>query len=153
MQEGLCISQSQAWPSPGRLLGIRTFSLPEGWVFVQLSLPGGSGFWIWEIFYGFEIKMQEFLDFFQRNWRQLEKQAFLCCFMSVFAKVVDVYCVFYNIDHFWPFRSFYNIQGSLCLCRSSLKFECLTSQGLSRRANKGGKIQKRGWNKSREIAV
>ena len=30
----------------------------------------------------------------QRNWRQLEKQVFLCCFMSTFAKTVDVYCIF-----------------------------------------------------------
>ena len=29
---------------------------------------------------------------FQR--RQLEKQAFFCCFISMFAKAVDVYCIF-----------------------------------------------------------
>ena len=36
--------------------------------------------------------MQEFLDFFQRNWRQLEKQVFLCCFISIFAKVLYNVC-------------------------------------------------------------
>ena len=49
--------------------------------------------------------MKEFLDLFQRNWRQLEKQVFLCCFISTFAKAVDVYCIFNIIDHFRPFRS------------------------------------------------
>ena len=64
---------------PGRLPGIRTF-----------SLPGRSGFWIREIFYSFERKMQELLYLFQRNRRQLEKQVFLChCFISVFAKTVE----------------------------------------------------------------
>ena len=48
--------------------------------------------------WGFELgkfptvlkKMQELLDLFQRNQGQLEKQVFLCCFISIFAKTVDV---------------------------------------------------------------
>ena len=51
------------------------------------------------------FKMQEFLDLFQtyqRNQRQLEKQM-LCCFISMFAKTVDVYYIFGNIDHFRSF--------------------------------------------------
>ena len=66
--------------------------------------PGGSGFWIREIFYSSERKMQQLFDLFQRNRRQLEKQVFLCCFISIFAKIVDVYCIFNNIDRFRSFR-------------------------------------------------
>ena len=80
----------------------------EGRVFAQLSLPGGLGFKIREIFCSFDRAMQEFLDLFQRNWRQLEKQAFVCCFKSIFVKVVDVCCTFNNIDHFRSFRSLSN---------------------------------------------
>ena len=40
--------------------------------------------------------MQELLDLLQRNWRQNEKQVFLCCFTSISAKTVDVYCIFNN---------------------------------------------------------
>ena len=98
----LCISQFQAWPSP---LGIRTFSLPGGSGFLPTFFAQGSGFWIREIFCNFERKMQEFLDLFLRNWRQLEKQVFLCCFISIFAKAVNVFCIFDNIDHFRPFWS------------------------------------------------
>ena len=50
--------------------------------------------------------MRELFYLFQRNRGQLEKQVFLCCFISSFAKAVDVYCIFNNIDHFRPFRSF-----------------------------------------------
>ena len=45
--------------------------------------------------------MQELLDMFQRNRRQLEKQVFLCCFISI-VKTVDVYFIFNNR----PFSAF-----------------------------------------------
>ena len=53
-----------------------------------------------------ERNMQELLDLIQRNQRQLEKQVFLFCFISIFAKTLYVYCIFNNIDRFRPFRSF-----------------------------------------------
>ena len=37
----LCISHFQAWPYK-QPLEIRMFSLPGGWVFAHLSLPGGG---------------------------------------------------------------------------------------------------------------
>ena len=81
------------------------FSLPGGWVFAQLSLPGGEGwgFKLEEFFYSSERKMQELLNLFHRNWRQLEKQVFLCCSITSFAKTLDVYCIFNNTYHFRPF--------------------------------------------------
>ena len=48
--------------------GIRTFSLPRGSGFYPALF--GLGFEL-EIFYSFERKMQELLDLFQRNRRQL----------------------------------------------------------------------------------
>ena len=76
---------------PGQPTKIRTFSLPGG---------GGGGILNQTNFYSFQRQVQELLDLFQRNWRQFEKQVFLCFFMSPFAKTVDVYCIFHNIDHF-----------------------------------------------------
>ena len=38
-----------------------------------------------------EGKMQELLDLFQRNWRKLEKQVPLCCFIPIFAKTAVQY--------------------------------------------------------------
>ena len=40
--------------------------------------------------------MQELLDLFQRNLRQLEKQVFLCSLISIFAKPADVSTVSLN---------------------------------------------------------
>ena len=34
--------------------------------------------------------MQELLDLFQGNQRQLEKPVFMCCFISIFAKTVEM---------------------------------------------------------------
>ena len=106
----LCISQFQAWPSPGdshvltaRGLGFRTFSLPGVWVFTQLSLPGGRGFELEKFSYSLERKMQKLFDLFQRDRGQLEKRVFLCCFISIFAKQ----CIFNNTHHFRPLRSFW----------------------------------------------
>ena len=42
--------------------------------------------------------MQELLDFIKRNRKQLETQVFLCYFMSIFAKTVDVCCIFQLSD-------------------------------------------------------
>ena len=77
----LCISQFLAWPSPGQPPGIRTFPLPGGSGFRPTFFAWGSGFWIREVFYSCERKMQGLFDLFQRNRRQLEKQVFLCCFI------------------------------------------------------------------------
>ena len=74
--------------------------------FRSTLLAGGSGFRIREISCSFERKLREFLDLFQRNRKQLEKQVFLYCLISIFAKTVDDYCIFDNIYHFRPFWSF-----------------------------------------------
>ena len=83
------------------------------------------GVWIREIFYSFQRQVQELLDLFQRNWRQLEKQVFLCCFMSTFAKPVDVYCIFDNIDHFGHLDHFDKIfrssKSHFCECQIIIK--------------------------------
>ena len=42
------------------------------------------------IIYSFERKTKELLHLFQRNRKQLEKQVFWCCFISICAKTVDV---------------------------------------------------------------
>ena len=61
----------------------------------------------------------------QRNWRQLEKQVFLCCFMSTFAKTVDVYCIFENVDHFGHLNHFDKIfrssKSHFCKCQIIIK--------------------------------
>ena len=38
----------------------------------------------------------------KKPWRKFKKQVFLCCFISIFANtcIVDVYCIFNNMDHF-----------------------------------------------------
>ena len=56
-------------------------------IFARSHCPGDRGFKS-EIFYSSERKMQELFYLFQRNRRQLEKQVFLCCFISIFAKTV-----------------------------------------------------------------
>ena len=81
----------------GRLPEIGMFSLPRG------LGEGGRGVELDKISYCFEKKMQELLDLFQRNWSNLKSR---CCFMSIFAKTVDVNCIISNIDQLWPFRSF-----------------------------------------------
>ena len=60
------------------------FSLPRDRIFAQPSLACGLGFWIREIFYSFERKMQELLDLFQKNRKQLDKQMFsvFCQFLQ-----------------------------------------------------------------------
>ena len=47
--------------------------------------------------------MQELLDLFQRNQSSLKAGVVS---YQLFARTVDVYCIFNNIDHCWPFRSF-----------------------------------------------
>ena len=79
-------------PLPDDPRGFARSHCPGSRGFAQLSLPGWSGFRIGEIFYSFEGKLQEILDLFQRNRRQLEKQVFYC-FMSIFAETADVYCI------------------------------------------------------------
>ena len=103
--------------------GSRTFSLPGGRVFAQLSLPGGSGFRIREIFDSFERKMQELLELFQRHRRQLEKQVFLSCVISIFAKTVDVCCTLITQTIFGHFDKFSgHPRVMFANARSSIKF-------------------------------
>ena len=78
---------------------------PRG--FAHSHCPGGSSFRPTFFARGvgflnetFSTVWKELLDLFQRNWRQLEKQEFWCCLISIFAKTVDLYCIFNNIDHF-----------------------------------------------------
>ena len=71
----------------GRPPGICTFSLPLGSGFRPTFFTrGGRRLLIRENFYSFERKLKELLGLFQQNRRQLEKQVFLCCFISVFCK-------------------------------------------------------------------
>ena len=106
--------------SPGSPRRFARSHCPGGRVFAQLSLPGVSGVWIREIFHSSERNMPELLDLIQRNQRLFEKQVFLCCFISIFAITVDVYCIFNDIDHFRPYRSFVKIfrssNGHFCQC-------------------------------------
>ena len=53
--------------SAGRPPGIRMF-----------NCPGGRGFELEKIFFSFKRKMQELLELFQRNWRQLENSKNRC---------------------------------------------------------------------------
>ena len=88
-----------------------------GFSFSFLCRGGGggvSGFRIREIFYSFGRKMYEALDLFQRNWKPLENRVLLCCFMPIFAKAVDDYCIFNNIDHLRQFRSLSGHPRSIC---------------------------------------
>ena len=79
---------------------------PGSLCFAQLSLPGGWGFKLGKFSTVLKENWQELFHLLQRNHRQLEKQVFLCCFISTFAKIVNVYCIFNDIDHFQPIRSF-----------------------------------------------
>ena len=90
---------------PDHPLGICKFSQPGDGVFAQLFWSGVGGFELEKFSTVLKEKMLELFDLFERNRRQLEKQVFLCCLISIFAKPVDVYCIFNNIDHFRPFRS------------------------------------------------
>ena len=68
---------------------------------------------------------------FQRDRGQLEKSVFLCCFMSIFAKTLDVYCIFNNETIFSHYGHFDKIFWSLLLMLDHHQnFECLASQGL-----------------------
>ena len=42
-------------------------------------------------------------QFISEKPEQFEKQVFLCCLISFFAKTVYVYCIFNNMDHFRSF--------------------------------------------------
>ena len=108
---------------PGYRRGFAHSHCPRGRVFSQLFLClWGRDFESEKLFTVLkEICRQELLDLFQRNWRQLQKQVFLCCFIPMFAKTVDIYCICNKIDHFWPFRSFPRV--IFAFARSSLKFQ------------------------------
>ena len=79
------------------------FSLPGGVRFSPNFLcPGSQGFELEKFSAVLKEKCRNSRFVLKKlDLRQLEKQVFLCCFISIFAKVVDVYCIFDNIDHFW----------------------------------------------------
>ena len=105
---------------PGDPQGFAHSHCPSGRVFSQLFLcPWGQDFESDKLFTVLkEICRQELLDLIQRNRREL---VFLCCFIPMFAKTVDVYCICDNIDHFWPFHSFPEV--IFAIATSSLKFQ------------------------------
>ena len=82
---------------PDHLPGDSHIPTAPGWGFRPTFYPGDRGF---------ELEKFFTVDVFQRNMRPFEKQMFLCCFISIFAKTVDVYCIFNNIHHFQPFWPF-----------------------------------------------
>ena len=86
--------------------GIRTFSLPGGSGFRPTFFALGIGVLNLRNFLQFWKKSAGTFHLFRRDREQLEKQVFLFCFISIFAKTVDVYCIFNNVDHFRPLRSF-----------------------------------------------
>ena len=90
-------------PSPGDSRDSHIFTAWEVGFSLNFLCPGGRGFESEKFSTGFQRKMQELLDLFRRNCRQL---VFLCCFRSIFAKTVDVYCICNNRDHFSSIRSF-----------------------------------------------
>ena len=69
--------------------------------------------------------MQELLDLFHRNWKQLEKQVFLLS-ITIFAKTLDVYCIFITYTIFGHLSHFDKFSGHprviFADARSSLKF-------------------------------
>ena len=81
--------------------GSASYNCPSGRVFAQPSLPGRGGVGVlkWKNFLQFWKKNAGTSRFFSKNRDQLEKQVFLCCFMSIFAKTVDVYCIFNPITY------------------------------------------------------
>ena len=90
---------------PGDPRGFARSHCPGGRGFAQLSLPGGLGFRIREIFYVWKENYRNSSICFKEK-QVLEKQVFLCCFISIFEETLDVCCIFNNIDHFRQFRSF-----------------------------------------------
>ena len=66
--------------------------------------------------------MQELLDLFKRNWRQNEKQVFLCCFISISAKQwmsavsLITQTVFGHFD-----KIFRSSKGHFCTCQIIIK--------------------------------
>ena len=57
--------------------------------------------------------------FVSKKQEQFEKQVFLCCFISIFAKTVEVYCIFNN-SHFDKISG--HPRAIFANARSSLRF-------------------------------
>ena len=87
--------------------GIRRFSITGGSGFRPTFFARGVGVLNLEKF----STVLKFLDLFQRNRRQLEKQVFLCFFISIFAKTVDIYCIFNNISTFFGHFGRFDFSG------------------------------------------
>ena len=83
---------------PGKTLTARGVRFLPNYMYLCL----GSGFWIREIFYSFERRMWEsWFDHFKETVGSLQKQVFLCVFISIFEKTVQIiYCVFNKLDYF-----------------------------------------------------
>ena len=108
---------------PGNPQGFAHSHCPRGRVFSSLFLcPWGQDSELEKLFTVLkEVCHQELLDLIQRNWKELEKHVFLCCFIPMFAKTVDVCCICNNIGHFWPFQSFPRV--IFAIATSTLKFQ------------------------------
>ena len=74
----------------------------------------------------FSTVLKEKCRNFSICFEQFEKHVFLCCFISIFAKTVDVYSIFNNVDHFLPSVILIKFSGhprvTFACTRSSLKF-------------------------------
>ena len=73
--------------------------------------PGGQGFEFEKFSTLLKEKCRNVSICLKKNSKQLKKLVFLCSFMSIFAKVLDIYCIFDKINHFGHCKV---IHGSLC---------------------------------------
>ena len=74
--------------------------------------PGGRGFKLEKFATVLKEKCRNFSICFKEIQISLKNR---CCFISIFAKTVDVYCIFNNIDHFGHFdKLFRSSKGHFC---------------------------------------
>ena len=104
---------------PGDPRGFAHSQCPRGQVFAQLSLPGGRGFELEKFYTVLKEKCRNFSICFKETG-QLEKQVFLCCFISdsIFAKqnMSTVFLITWTIfSHFGHFdKIFKSPMGHFC---------------------------------------
>ena len=86
---------------------IRTFSLPV-WVSVSRNFlcPGDPAFELEKFTTVLKENCENFSICFKEIGGGFLRQVFLCCFISIFAKTVDLCCIFNNMNYFLPFWSF-----------------------------------------------
>ena len=82
------------------------FSLPSGSDFRPTFFATGQGLEVEKFSTVLNEKCRNFSICFKETRGSLKKQMFLYCFMLIFAKTVDVHCIFDNMEHFRSFRSF-----------------------------------------------